>query len=193
VDIFYVYEHWRTDRDECFYVGKGKGRRAYSMIDRNRHHKAIQAKVAREGFAIEVRMVATGMSEDEAFAIECERIRFWRESNIDLANMTNGGEGSSGCKRSEQSKILQSQLMKNIPKTLEHRHKISVAHKGRPKKKCLKVKERTKEHSMNLSKSLMGRSAWNKGLKCAISEESRIKMSISAKARCERKRLLKEP
>lgn len=93
---FYVYEHWRLDRDECFYVGKGKGRRAYTMAYRNRHHKAIQAKVSREGFAIEIRMVATGLSEEEAFAVERKRIRFWREANIDLANMTDGGEGVIG-------------------------------------------------------------------------------------------------
>ena len=28
MNIFYVYEHWRPDHDECFYVGKGKGGRA---------------------------------------------------------------------------------------------------------------------------------------------------------------------
>lgn len=27
--IFYVYEHWRLDRDECFYVGKGQRKKAY--------------------------------------------------------------------------------------------------------------------------------------------------------------------
>ena len=25
---YYVYEHWRPDKDVCFYVGKGKGGRA---------------------------------------------------------------------------------------------------------------------------------------------------------------------
>ena len=39
---FYVYEHWRPDRDECFYVGKGKGGRANVMYGRNRHHEAVQ-------------------------------------------------------------------------------------------------------------------------------------------------------
>lgn len=28
---FYVYEHWRLDRDECFYVGKGTGKRAEAI------------------------------------------------------------------------------------------------------------------------------------------------------------------
>ena len=46
---FYVYEHWRLDRDECFYVGKGKKYRAYKMQDRNRYHAAIVGKLQREG------------------------------------------------------------------------------------------------------------------------------------------------
>jgi hypothetical protein len=94
--LFYVYEHWRTDRDECFYVGKGKGNRAYNLKSRNKHHKAIMAKLSREGFAMEVRIVQSGLSEQDAFLLEIERINFWRESGVDLANMTNGGEGASG-------------------------------------------------------------------------------------------------
>jgi len=96
VNVFYVYEHWRTDRDECFYVGKGKGKRAYNMSLRNPHHKAVQNKVIREGFAIEVKIVASGLTEDAAFKLEMERIAFWRSAKIDLTNITNGGEGVSG-------------------------------------------------------------------------------------------------
>ena len=103
---FYVYEHWRTDRDECFYVGKGMGSRAYKMNCRNRHHKAIQAKVIREGCAIEVRIVASALTEEEAFTLEIERIAFWRSKNIDLANLTNGGEGSSGLQSENRKSII---------------------------------------------------------------------------------------
>lgn len=94
--MFYVYEHWRTDRDECFYVGKGKGKRAYNMYKRNPFHKAIQKKVAKEGHAIEVKIVASNLTEQEAFALEIERIKFWRDSGADLANFTLGGEGTAG-------------------------------------------------------------------------------------------------
>jgi len=106
--VFYVYEHWRLDRDECFYVGKGKGIRAYKMRDRNAHHRAIMGKLSREGSGMEVRMVATGLTEDEAFAIEVERIAFWREAGIDLANRTNGGDGVSGLKMSDEAKAKMS-------------------------------------------------------------------------------------
>lgn len=92
---FYVYEHWRMDREEPFYVGKGKGKRAHNMHARNRHHLAIQAKVHREGFAVEVRIVMSGLTEEEAYKLECERINFWRLQGADLANMSNGGEGGA--------------------------------------------------------------------------------------------------
>ncbi len=58
---YYVYEHWRTDTDLCFYVGKGCGNRAYSMTKRWTNHKAVQKYLSDNGFAIEVRMVQTGL------------------------------------------------------------------------------------------------------------------------------------
>ena len=102
---YYVYEHWRLDRDECFYVGKGRGGRAYKMRDRNRFHTAITQKLQREGYAIDVKIVAFGLTEDEAFSLEKERISFWRAYGADLANATNGGDGVSGLKMSEEARL----------------------------------------------------------------------------------------
>jgi hypothetical protein len=106
--MFYVYEHWRPDRDECFYVGKGMGGRANKMRDRNLHHRAIAKKLSTMGMAVEVRMVATGLDEETAFEIEMERIAFWRAAGIDLANKTNGGDGVSGLKMSDAAKARMS-------------------------------------------------------------------------------------
>jgi len=126
---FYVYEHWRTDRDECFYVGKGKGRRAYNMKRRNFHHTAIQKKVYKEGYAVEVKIVISGLTEEQAFDLEKKRIAFWRSLNVDLSNMADGGGGSSG--------------YKHLPETIE---KLSVANKGKPAhNKGSKISEETKE------------------------------------------------
>jgi hypothetical protein len=100
-NIFYVYEHWRPDRGECFYVGKGKGRRANELrYNRNRFHKFIQAKLSRLGTTVEVRIVANGLNESEAFVLERERIALLRADGADLANRTDGGEGPSGYKQS---------------------------------------------------------------------------------------------
>lgn len=141
---FYVYEHWRLDRDECFYVGKGKGSRAYSMKNRNRHHQAICAKLNRIGSAFEVRIVASALSEEEAFELECERIAFWRESGCDLTNLTNGGEGPSGLVHTQETKELWSRQRKDQVISEDGRKKRSLALKGRPK---------TKEHAAAAGKA----------------------------------------
>jgi len=145
---FYVYEHWRMDRDECFYVGKGHGTRAYDMRrGRNRHHKAIVAKMSHIGSSVEVRIVADGLIEEESFQIEKERIKFWRNAGADLANLTDGGEGPSGRVESEElkrqkskklrgRKMLPEQVEKSrrtrlgMPKSLEMRAKISAGKKN---------------------------------------------------------------
>lgn len=123
---FYVYEHWRLDRDECFYVGKGHGNRAYDMRrGRNRHHKAIVAKMHRIGSSVEVRIVADGLVEAEAFRIERERIKFWKDAGADLANLTDGGGGTAGFKMSEETKAKLAEISRNMSQ--EHRNKIAAA------------------------------------------------------------------
>jgi len=101
--IFYVYEHWRLDTDACFYVGKGSGPRAYQRKSRNIHWWNIVNKIERSGFGYEIRLVATGLSEEQAFALEKERITFWSEI-VDLANKTLGGEGFTGGRHTAVSK-----------------------------------------------------------------------------------------
>ena len=101
--VYYVYEHWRLDKDECFYVGKGKGDRAYRRNNRGSHWVNIVAKLERIGSGYEIKMVAVGLSEQEAFNLEKERISFWRDI-VDLANKTDGGDGVSGLKMSDEAK-----------------------------------------------------------------------------------------
>lgn len=132
-NLFYVYEHWRLDRDECFYVGKGKGKRAYNLTNRNQHHKAIMAKLHREGFAMEVRIVASGLDEDSAFSLEKDRIEFWRNAGCDLTNMTNGGEGLAGLKFSAEHRKRLSTSRKGKIISPEQKIKISLSLKGRKK------------------------------------------------------------
>lgn len=134
---FYVYEHWRLDRNECFYVGKGSGKRAYDMSCRNKHHQAIRAKMNRIGSAIEVRIVASGLCEKGAFDLEIERIKYWSDAGADLANRTYGGEGvrypksaEHKAKLSEKSRnmsqkqrMLRAELARNMPQ--EQRDKLA--------------------------------------------------------------------
>lgn len=110
--IFYIYEHWRPDKDTCFYVGKGYGRRASKLSGRNIHHQRIQAKLARLGMCVEVRLVADCLTETEAFDLEIERIAFWRDQGISLSNLTDGGEGLSNPAIEVRAKMSRSSLKK---------------------------------------------------------------------------------
>jgi hypothetical protein len=124
----YVYEHWRTDRQECFYVGKGHGRRAYDMRrGRNRWHKFLQAKLSALGTAIEIKIIADGLTEEEAFAKEIERIAFCKSDGADLCNLTSGGDGTSGRKHTEEWKQANSVRMKGRVMSPEARAKIAAS------------------------------------------------------------------
>lgn len=168
IQIFYVYEHWRLDRDECFYVGKGKGRRAYARDGRNIHWTNIVAKLERTGFAYEVRFVATGLTEDDALLLEMERISFWKDKS-DLCNKTDGGDGVRGLVMSQDTRKKMSEKAKGRPgvksmlgrkHTEETRKKMSAAHKG---------KKKTPEHAAKIG-------AIHKGKTFKHTDETRDKM-----------------
>lgn len=162
---YYVYEHWRLDRDECFYVGKGKGYRAYSRCNRNKFHKAICEKLKNIGSAFEVRIVASGLTEDEAFSLEIERIKFWREAGADLANATSGGEGVSGLVMSEAAKEkmrFRKLGKKQTPEQIEKRVAPLRGRKQPPEAieksaKHRRGKRLSKEHREKLSKAHKGK------------------------------------
>lgn len=180
--LYYVYEHWRLDKDECFYVGKGRGNRAYKMRDRNRFHTAIVKKLHREGFAVEVKIVAFGISEQNAFNLEKERIAFWRSNGVDLANATNGGDGVSGLKMSLEArekmrlaKLGKKQSPEVIAKRIapligrkQPRYAVEMAAAKRRGKKL------SEEHKAKLSKAHTGKSN---------SEDVRMKLSKANKGK----------
>ena len=211
--MFYVYEHWRPDRDEPFYVGKGKGCRANTMVRRNLHHKAIQQKLYRLGMCVEVRIVASSLSEQEAFDLEIARIAMWRDAGIDLANKTDGGEGVG---HTEKAKIKVSIARKGKPLSPEHRRKLSAAKLGKKQSpeavaaRSLKLVGNQWNRGRRLSKEtkekIMVKLLGNKFAKGSvrseehkksiadahrgkkISDETREKMKVAAKQREERKR-----
>ena len=129
--VFYVYEHWRPDKDTCFWVGKGRGRRAYYFRRSSRYNRVI-AKLARLGMCAEVRLVAEALSEPEALQIEKERIAFWRATGTgDLCNMTDGGECVSGLRHSKETKELIASKKRGLVASAETLKKMSLAQTGR--------------------------------------------------------------
>lgn len=108
-NVFYVYLHRRNDTNEVFYVGKGKDKRAWSRKGRNEWWKRVVDKC---GYSVEIN--EAGMSEQSAFDLEVELIKFYKECGHTLCNMTNGGEGPSGCLRGpEYRKTLSEAMLKS--------------------------------------------------------------------------------
>ena len=106
--LFYTYEHWRTDLNVPFYVGKGDDVRI-SYIERNNdEHRNICAKLKRTGHKVEVKLPIATEIEAEAFDGETLIIETYREAGIELVNRTNGGEGVSGHKPTAEMLARQS-------------------------------------------------------------------------------------
>jgi len=96
---FYVYEHIRLDTMKPFYVGKGQGDRAHRHSCRNIYWKRV---VKKHGYLI--RFVAKNLNEELAFLTEIERIDQLRRLGLDLTNMSDGGEGQTGYKHTDETK-----------------------------------------------------------------------------------------
>lgn len=160
--VFYVYEHWRPDKGVCFYVGKGKGKRAWDLKRmRNPHYRSIVSKLASMGMSVDVRIIISNVSCETALAIEKDRIAFYGIDN--LANMTLGGDGLSNPSPELRLKISLSQ--KKRFENIEERKRLSALFKGRV------TSEETKKKL----------SAAGKGRK--HSSETREKMRTAAKGR----------
>lgn len=127
---FYIYEHWRPDKDMCFYVGKGSGRRIKKHSrEWNTHHGRILKKLERLGMCVEVRLVAGGLTEENAFIMEIERIAFWRGAGIKLTNQTAGGEGCTKPSLAVREKMRLAKLGK--PQSPENAHRSRTQNIGK--------------------------------------------------------------
>jgi len=98
--MFCVYEHIRPDTNALFYVGKGSHRRANSKHRRNKHWNSVVAKAG--GFS--VRLVADDIDEELSFLVEEERINQLKRFGLKLTNKTDGGEGPSGMRHTDEAK-----------------------------------------------------------------------------------------
>jgi hypothetical protein len=149
---FYVYEHLRNDVGAIFYVGKGSGKRAFLYGKRNQHWQNIVAKSS--GFS--VRMVIENADEEFAFLVEAERINQLKKLGVNLCNMTIGGEGSSGAKRSQETRNKLSVIRKNFPNAM-----LGKKHTAESRKKQSDMKQNKYEGikhprcSVNITQVLM--------------------------------------
>lgn len=103
---FCVYLHRRSTDGRVFYVGKGTRKRANFFHDRNQYWQKTAKK-----HGVEVEIVFDGLCESDAFEEERNVIAELRYFGEPLTNMTDGGEGSTGYKFSEEVVSARRELM----------------------------------------------------------------------------------
>jgi len=118
--------HKRKSDGSIFYVGKGHGPRFKSKSGRSKHWLNIAKK---NGVIVE--FFASSISESEAFEIEIALIKRLRESGENICNIYNGGEGPSGFKHTEETKMKFRIAKLGKPQMPSHAEKSRIARLGK--------------------------------------------------------------
>lgn len=124
--MFYTYAHYKPD-NSVFYIGKGRGRRAWAKDNRNPHWHHVTAKHGEH----KVEVLAQWPTEQEAFEHEKFLIWCFRDMGYSMANVTDGGEGCSGLVHTDAVKQKISEVHKGKKLTQEHIEIIRKSSTGR--------------------------------------------------------------
>jgi hypothetical protein len=141
---YYVYLYLRPDGTP-YYVGKGKGGRAFQRYKRRIKPPDDENRII---------FHAENLTEDEAFTLEKELIaKYGRKDNGTgiLRNLTDGGEGTSGIIITNERRAKLSETSKRYMNRPEVKAKLSETRKrymNRPEVKA-KVSEASKRYMMN--------------------------------------------
>jgi hypothetical protein len=118
----YIYFHKRADDGVVFYVGIGVGRRAYRESNRSQFWKRI---VDKHGYTIE--FPHKDLTQEEAKQLEIHYISVFGRSDKGtgtLCNMTDGGDGRSGYKCTEETKEKMRKAATGVRFTKDRKKKI---------------------------------------------------------------------
>lgn len=122
----YVYIHFKKDNLEPFYIGKGIGNRLNRRSSRNKFWHSV---VNKHDFVADY--LKYFESNKEALRYEIEMIALFRKEGFKLANLTDGGEGTTGITRSNKTRKLLSDLNKGKSMLEVTRKAINKANTGR--------------------------------------------------------------
>ncbi len=132
---YYTYAYLREDGTP-YYIGKGKGQRAY---------RPYRRKVPMPLDPSRILILKDGLTEEEAFKHERYMIHvLGLKSKGDglLRNFTEGGEGPSGLVHSDETRRKMSLAATGKPKSRAHRENIAAARRGKPRSEETKQKLR---------------------------------------------------
>lgn len=128
----YTYAHYRNDTNDVFYIGKGKGIRAWRKADRSLHWKRI---VKKHGYRVEI--LCKWETAQEAFDHETLLISCMRDLGKELVNTTDGGDAPPNWLGKKQSaehianRIASRKANGTYKQTEESIKKISSSLKGK--------------------------------------------------------------
>jgi hypothetical protein len=142
---YYVYTHLNPITKEVFYVGIGKGNRAWNQW--SGRNKFWENYVNKYGF--EVELISENLTRKQAEKIEINLIAELGRRQIDeggtLVNRSSGGEGSTGYTHTE-----------------EYKQKLSETRKGKCTRKERQLSKETRE---KISQKIKQRPiTWNKSI-----------------------------
>jgi hypothetical protein len=149
VEMYYTYAYLREDGTP-YYIGKGKGNRAYE-----RSRKGIKPPKDKS----KIILLKQNLAEDAAFKHEVYMISIFGRKDLGngiLHNRTDGGDGIKNPSEKTRKKMSESHKGEkhyNYGKSLseEHKRKLSVVQKG--EKHYNYGKSLSEEHKKNISKS----------------------------------------
>lgn len=172
---YYVYVHINPMTKTVFYVGKGQLDRAWDYYGRNVFWKRVYNK-----YGVDVDIVSHSLNEKDAFDLEQLLILEYRDLGINLTNLSNGGEGSSGLRFTDQQRL-------NISNSL----------KGRLPWNKGKCKSKTKEYKLpeeirlKLSRAKIGKYLGNKNPFADLNEYTFVRLVDGFEVTCTRSDLCK--